>query len=97
MNEIFKQNRVYQLLEDETLESVCADFKVSLNHIKRINEIESASEGDFIFLDIIDLIIHIVKPNQTLDDIAKIYNTTVEELQKKNNIYKVFLCQQIII
>lgn len=97
MSEIYKKNIVYQLTEGETLESVCNDFKVSLNHIKKINQIENASEGDFIFLDYIDLKIHIVKPNQTLQDIAEIYNTTVSRLQEKNNIDKVFLGQQIII
>ena len=97
MSEIYKKNRVYQLTQGETLESVCNDFNVSLNHIKKLNEIESASEGDFVFLDVIDLKIHIVKPNQTLKDIAVMYNTTVEQLQQKNNIDKVFLGQQIII
>ena len=97
MIETYKQNIVYQLVEGETLESVCNDFKVSINHIKRINEIDSASEGDFIFLDFIDLKIHVVKPNQTLEDIAILYNTSVNELKQKNNIDKVFLGQQIII
>ena len=97
MQEIYKTNRVYELTEGETLESVCSDFNVSLNHIKHINQINGASEGDIIFLDKIDLKIHIVKPNQTLEDIALLYNTTVESIKQKNNIDAVFLGQQIII
>ena len=97
MSEIFKKNRIYQLQEGETLESVCKDFKVNINHIKKINNIVGAECGDYIFLDEIDLKIHIVKPNQTIYEIAQLYNTTVEEIQKKNGTDKVFLGQQLII
>ena len=97
MKESFEQNIIYQLKENENLESVCSDFKVSLNHIKRINNIENAEEGDFIFLDKINLKIHIVKPNQTLEDIAKLYGTTVQHIKNTNNISAIFLGQQLII
>lgn len=97
MKEIYEQNIIYQLQIGETLESVCNDFKVSLNHIKRINNITSASAGDYVFLDKINLKIHIVKPNQTLEEIAKTYNTTVEHIKEQNNINAIFLGQQLII
>ena len=97
MKEIFEQNIIYQLKENETLESVCNDFKVSLNHIKRINNIDNAEEGDFVFLDKINLKIHIVKPNQTLEDIAKLYGTTIEHIKAVNNVSAIFLGQQLII
>ncbi len=97
MKEVYEQNIIYQLKENETLESVCNEFKVSINHVKRINNIENATYGDYVFFDKINLKIHIVKPNQTIDDIAKIYGTTAENIKKQNNISAIFLGQQLII
>ena len=97
MKEIYERNIIYQLKENETLESVCTDFKVSLNHIKHINNIDNAEWGDFIFLDSINLKIHIVKPNQTLEDIALMYGTTSEKIKQLNNVSAIFLGQQLII
>ena len=97
MSEIYNKNIIYMLNENETLESVCRDFKVNINHIKKINNIVSCECGDYIFLDETELTIHIVKPNQTIEDIAKIYNTTVENIKQKNGIDRIFLGQQLII
>ena len=97
MSEIYNKNIIYKLEDGESLESVCKDFKVNINHIKKINNINFCESGDYIFLDQTQLNIHIVKPNETLSDIAKIYGTTEEEIKKKNNIEKTFLGQQLII
>ena len=97
MSEIYEKNIIYCLQEGETLESVCKDFKVNINHIKKINNIISAQAGDYIFLDEINLTIHIVKPNQTLTDIAQLYNTTEEKIKQKNGVDRIFLGQQLII
>ena len=97
MSEIYEKNIVYVLKENETLESVCRDFKVNINHIKKINNIISAQAGDYIFIDEINLKIHVVKPNQTIEEIAEIYNTTVDVIKQKNGTDKIFLGQQLII
>ena len=97
MKPIYEQNIIYCLKENETLDSVCAMFKVNLNHIKQINNISNAEFGDYIFLDNINLKIHTVKPNQTIEDIAKLYSTTVEHIKQINNISTIFLGQQLII
>ena len=97
MKNIYEQNIIYQLKENETLESVCNDFKVSINHIKHINNIENAEYGDYVFLDKINLKIHIVRPNQTIEDIALIYGTTPQQIKELNNISAIFLGQQLII
>lgn len=87
---------IYKLELGETLESVCARYGWSFEHLCKTNKITNAVCGDRIIVDA-SVKIHIVKPRETLSSIAEKYETTVESLKEKNNCETVFLGQQLFV
>lgn len=91
---------IYFVKENDTLISICNKFCVLKEDLIRDNDLEDnyeAYEGDILWIRKKNLAIHIVKPLETIESIAKLYNVSVKEIQEKNGITKVFLGQKIII
>ena len=83
-------------------------FKVEQNcNLSTFANSKNLSKADFIFEDpnllkghyVIfkpkNYIIHIVRPNQTLEQISSIYNVPVEHILQKNKINTLFIGQQL--
>ena len=77
-----------------------SDF-IKENNLKNnliVSESENLKKGDYVFIKNNKYKIHIVKPNESLMDIAFLHNTTVEEITRKNkNITEIFVGQQLLI
>ena len=85
----------YRVGHNEKLEDVLKKFSVGVFNV--VFENEDLSEGDIVLIKLLNAKIHIVKPAETLESIARQYCVSVEELCEKNQIKAVFVGQQIII
>lgn len=53
--------------------------------------------GDIVCVTGVNKILHIVKPLETLNSIAKKYNVSVNQIMEENKIDKIFIGQQLFI
>ena len=68
---------------------------VSNKNLCILNEKPAYKLGDYLFINNKVKVSHIVKPFETIDDIAKKYNVDREEILKRNNIKNIFVGQQL--
>ncbi len=88
----------YQVIEIEKKQTIDEFIKIfSLNIEQVIYEKNNLTKGDIVIVKDINRIIHVVRPLENLESIAKKYNVSVEYLMEKNNINKIFIGQQIYI
>ena len=95
-----KDKFLYICQRDDTLESIMDKFNLTKEEFLYDNPLfSSVYEGCMLLISGIDRKKIIVKPLQTLFDIAKEYNMTVEDLISMNNLKsdKVFVGMQLII
>ena len=67
----------------------------NLQNFDVISESKTLLKGQYVVLKQRKYIIHIVKPNQTLQEIASIYNILPESILKNNNLSNIFVGQQL--
>ncbi|NCB48684.1 MAG: LysM domain-containing protein [Clostridia bacterium] len=88
----------FQVLEidnEKNINEIIKKWKTSKAQIIYNNE--NLKKGDKIVLKNLNLKTHIVKPMETLDEIAKKYNVSKEEILEKNKISQLFIGQQLFI
>ncbi len=91
---------IYRLKVGDTLESVAQMFQVSVEELKQANPLFSnAYSGCVLLINGIGRKRVVVGPMQTLEDVARHYNTTKEEIVKLNNLKsdRVFVGMQLYI
>ena len=93
--EDFLLNELYIVEEDCNIKEFVK--KNALKNFLLLYENINLKVGDYVFVKKNKNTIHIVRPNETLDSIAMLYNTTAKNLMVKNNIKKVFIGQQLLI
>ena len=96
--QIFKKieivtHQVYKVEEETDI------FQFALNNnstpAECIFESQNLKKGHYVVVKPRNYIIHIVRPNQTIDDIAKIYNVEPESILKNNNVQTIFVGEQL--
>lgn len=89
----------HQLKKDDTLNNILDQFNVTQNSIIRNNPNVDLYEGEVIKILKNTHNLHIVKPMETLDSVAKKYNTNIDDLVRVNNLSskRLFIGQTLII
>ena len=86
---------IYCVNKDVNIKNFISENKINMLNIKSENS--SLKKGDLVFIENCNYIVHIVRPGETLNSIAKKYNTTIEDIIKNNKIKNVFIGQQVVI
>ena len=76
----------YRVCEQDTLNSICIKFNTCKENILRNNNEIPLYAGEIIEITLNDFVIHIIKPTETLESVARIYNISCEELKNLNNL-----------
>jgi len=89
----------YQVKKHDTISSIQQQFGVNSSAIKRNNYNTDLYEGEVVKIINKSNTLHIVKPMENLQTIAKIYNTSIEKLAKINNLTsnRLFIGQTLIV
>ncbi len=84
-------------VENQNEQQLCNDFNIETENIVRNNNAYPIFCGEYVEININDYKTHFVKPAQTLDDIAKIYNISSEKISADNNLTspKLFIGQRL--
>lgn len=83
----------YQVKDGENLQILMSKFNLPISAF----ECRQFEAGDVIVIDFSPQIIHVVKPAQTIFDIAKIYDKEPNYLLQKNGCDTIFVGQKLII
>lgn len=75
-----------QVKRGDSIQSIANEYNVNTNNIIRNNPNIELYEGEVVKIVRNNQNTHIVKPMQTLDLIAKEYDTTIEKLTSINNL-----------
>lgn len=89
----------YRVKKEDNITSVMNKFDVTATSIIRNNPSIDFYEGEVVKILKQNDITHIVKPIETLESIAKIYNTTQDNLCNLNNLKskRVFIGQKLVV
>ena len=84
---------------NQTLNSIAKQYKLTTKILSLANNgVSDVEEGDYIIIPYRARAVHIVRPLETLNEIAKKYNVCIEKLKKDNNIdAPLFIGQQLVI
>lgn len=79
--------QVYRVIDDDTLDSLCSRFSICSDELVRINGFDSFSSGDLIVVPDNSLYFsYVVKVGDTMFDIARKYDQSVDMLYRINGI-----------
>lgn len=94
---ICKQSEYYRIKADDSLASISQQFNIDINCIHRNNPSVDFYEGEIVKIIRDTGQIHIVRPSETLEQIAAKYNTSGEQLINLNNLKnkRLFIGQKI--
>lgn len=95
-----QQNLLYSCKAEDTLDTIANKFGITTAEILRANPLfSSVYEGCMLYLKDIGKTRVTVAPLQTLEDVAKDNNVSVEAIMKTNNLRsrKVFVGMQLLI
>ena len=83
--------------ENDDINSICQKYNSNKQNILRNNPELEMYSGEFIKVNVNDYISHFVKPAETLEYIARIYNKNKEKILQENNLNseKLFIGQCI--
>jgi LysM repeat protein len=87
--------QVVEVNNERSVEEVAKLWNISTSQILSLSN--TLKRGDKIILKDLNVRLHIVKPGETLESIAKLHNMTREELLQKNKITRLFIGQQLIL
>ena len=76
-------DNMYRLKQGETIKQVADKFNTSIDNIEILS---STLEGDFVKIKKCNHTTHVVKPLETLCDIAKIYGVSETYIIENNNL-----------
>lgn len=100
LNDDSKLDIIYFVKASDTLSSIANKFCVSVISLRRDNNLnnnEEVEEGDILWIRQKNAFCHIVKPVETLKDIAAQYGVTEEYIKKTNGIESIFIGQKLFI
>lgn len=85
----------YRINDDD--EKLFEKFNTNKKNVLRNNNSLKFYAGEVVKIKLNDYVLHRVKPVQTLNDIAKIYNIKIQDIIDKNNLKteKLFIGQEI--
>lgn len=91
------QNFFYRIDKTETENTLCVALNTCKQGISRNNSSLKYYVGEWIEINTNDFAVHYVKPTETLTEIAKMYNTTIEKLMTDNGLKtdKLFIGQSL--
>ena len=76
----------YRVKDGDTLSEICSRFNTSKENIFRNNNNIDLFVGEWIEITVNEFLTHIVKPTQTLSQIAQMYNVDVSDIIEFNNL-----------
>lgn len=91
---------IYFVKNGDTIAYVADLFCVKKEDLARDNDLgvnDKIEEGDILWIRKRHTAIHIVKPLETFESIAKSYNVSVSHIKEVNHIDTIFIGQKIII
>ena len=96
MKPLYKINPPYKvemirITEEGNLSSIVDKYGISRTQI--LNNNTHFKKGDILLVSCQNKHIHIVMPNQSIDDISKLYNIPASEILSKNNSKTIFIGQ----
>ena len=88
---------IYRVQQGDTLKSIYKTFNTSPENVTRNNNDIPIYAGEVICIKTNNYITHVVKPTETIEDIANLYKTEKSEIIKQNNLQtsKLFIGQII--
>lgn len=75
----------YRIGQNEDEKNICAKYNTNKSNILRNNSKLKYYNGEWVKIKVNDYISHFVKPMETLDKIATIYNIDKEKLKADNS------------
>jgi len=87
--------QVVEIDREKSIDEIAKLWKISKSQIIYNNEI--LKKGDKIVIKNLNVQLHIVKPLETLESIAKKLNISKEEILKKNKVERLFIGQQLFL
>lgn len=93
--ENFLSFEVVKIEKNTTKKELAEKYKIHISQI--ISNGEELEAGEYAILKDLDKKIHIVKPFESIEDIAKKYNVTKDYILKHNNIREIFIGERLII
>ena len=91
-----KDDIFYKVGYKENAETISKKFNITEKDLK-IDNYEEIIEGDYLYIPFKNSAVHIVKPTETLEQIAKMHNVSVNHIKKKNNIEMIFVGMKLYI
>ena len=76
----------YRVEQNDEINTLCKRFNTSKENIIRNNKEIPLYAGEWIEVIRNDYITHIVKPTETLEDLATTYNVSAESIKAKNGL-----------
>lgn len=80
-----------------TLEKIENKYMCPKNKIMSLNKIDYVYEGQWLYLEIDECVMHVVKPFESIQTIANLYNVDQMDILKYNDIKDVFIGEKIYI
>ena len=89
----------YCLVKDDNLNSIMQKFNITASCIIRNNENIDFYEGEVVKILRISGVTHIVKPAETLNSIANIYNVSASDIISLNKLKssRLFIGQKLVV
>lgn len=90
-----KGSVMHRIKSDETLLDIAKRYNTSIEYIEK--NTENISTGQWVLVKKVNITLHIVRPLETLNTIALLYNVDVNDIILKNNLVnnKLFLGQRL--
>ena len=87
----------YRVMSGDSVESICEKFNTCNENILRNNPNLSLYAGEWIRIKVNDFVMHIVKPAETINNIAKFHGVSKEKIINDNalNSEKLFIGQTL--
>lgn len=87
----------YRVMRGDSVESICEKFNTCKENILRNNPNLSLYAGEWIRIKVNDFVMHIVKPTETINDIARFHGVLKEKIINDNALSseKLFIGQAL--
>lgn len=94
---VFDDFIVYKVMRNEDFLDVSKKFNVPVQVLYKENNKTETFEGDRVIVSKESKILHVVKPAETLQQIANMYNVSIEHIKRNNTITEIFIGQMLSI
>lgn len=84
---------IYTINETDSTDTLMRDFGLSRSYCEGI----AIRPGNKIVVRMDDTIVHVVRPAETLENIASLYNVSIDHIKENNHISAIFVGQHLLI